>query len=238
MSSSEYYDNFINYQVETGINDRIYGLYRKLCKTGLNADYDILEIGCGIGSLTYLLSRKVKRGTIEATDISPRSIDYAKKYIDKPNVLFSSSDILNYTPKCKTFDRILLFDILEHIDEGKHYSLFSKITSWMNENSLLLINIPNPMYILYDRKNNPQALQETDLPVFTGKLAYVLDSASLDIMHLETYSVWAKDDYIFLTVKKRKDFVKKVLNDERNFLKKLLVRLGREYRNLTYRYPR
>ncbi|MEJ0080478.1 MAG: class I SAM-dependent methyltransferase [Puia sp.] len=78
MSSAEFYDDFIGYQVKSGINDRIYLLYKRLCKSGINTNSNILEIGCGVGMMTYLISRKVRNGRIEATDISTQSIAYAK----------------------------------------------------------------------------------------------------------------------------------------------------------------
>ena len=79
MGPSEFYDNFITYQIKTGINDRIFGLYKRVCSLSISNNDRILEIGCGIGSLTYLLSQKVKKGKIEAIDISPKSIEFAKK---------------------------------------------------------------------------------------------------------------------------------------------------------------
>ena len=91
----------------------------------------------------------------------------------------------------------------------------------MNENSLLLVNIPNPNYIIYDQKHNPQALQETDQPIFTDRLANVLAMASLEIEYLETYSIWVKNDYQFLIIKKRKEFVEQLVSTERTFHRKI-----------------
>jgi cyclopropane fatty-acyl-phospholipid synthase-like methyltransferase len=237
MNSSEFYDNFISYQIKSGINDRIFNLYKRLCKIGLSHDTHILEIGCGIGTLTYLISRKVRQGLITAVDISPLSIEYAKIHLPRPNIFFYSAGILEFEPGITHFDKILLFDVLEHIPENDHENLFVKISNWMNENSLLLVNIPNPNYILYDRKHNPQALQETDQPIFTDRLASVLAMASLEIGYLETYSIWVKNDYQFLIIKKRKEFVEQLVSTERNFMEKLKGRLSREFRKLVYRYP-
>ena len=35
MSASAFYDDLLSYQIESGINDRIYSLYKKLLKHGL-----------------------------------------------------------------------------------------------------------------------------------------------------------------------------------------------------------
>jgi hypothetical protein len=60
----------------------------------------------------------------------------------------------------------------------------------------------------------------------------------MDMVYLETYSVWAKDDYQFLIVKKRTDFVERLLSSERLLFEKLTVRLGRLTRKLKYPYPK
>ncbi|MCY7309437.1 MAG: class I SAM-dependent methyltransferase [Bacteroidota bacterium] len=237
MSSAKFYDHFIKNQVESGINDRIAGLYRRLCKMGLHTNSTVLEIGCGIGTLTYLLTRKVKTGRIEATDISPQSIEYVKKNLIRPNLSLFAGDILKLEPTAKSFDFVLLFDVIEHIPVEDHAVLFAKINRWMHTDSSLLINIPNPASILFDEKNNPAALQEIDQPVYPDYLATVLAKAGLDIIQFETYSVWVKNDYQFIVIKKRKDFEEIVLSKERNIFQKGIVWWGRKWRKLRYRYP-
>ncbi len=239
MGSSEYYDNFISYQVRTGINDRIYGLYKRVCGLGISKNDHILEIGCGIGSLTYLLSRKIKKGKIEAVDFSSKSIEFASLRLKKrKNVSFTSSDILEFKPENATFEKILLFDVLEHIPEQEHFRVFEKIEKWMDQHSLLLINIPNPTYILFDQKNNPNALQEIDNPVFLKKLTDILDSNALDIHYFETYSVWVKDDYQFLIVKKKSAFIEQKLSQQRGLFEGVYLRFKRSFRRAIYHYPK
>lgn len=238
MSSSDFYDNFISYQIDSGINDRIYKLYKRICKLGISTNTNILEIGCGIGSLTYLLSRKIKRGRIESMDISQKSIEYVKENLTQSNLCFSSSNILDFEPKYSNFDKILLFDVIEHIPEETHIDLFTKINQWMNNDTLLLINLPNPNYIIFDQKNNPQALQEIDQPIFIDKLVNVLAKVNLNIEYLETYSVWVKNDYHFLIIRKQTEFTENLLSENRNLIDKILVKLNRDFRKLIYNYPK
>lgn len=237
MSSAEFYDHFIKNQVESGINDRIYGLYRRLCKMGIQENSTVLEIGCGIGTFTYLLTRKVRTGRIEATDISPQSIAYLNKNLSRPNLFTFAGDILQLEPTAKSFDFVLVFDVIEHIPQEDHATLFSRISQWMHEDSCLLINIPNAGYILFDQKNNPAALQEIDQPVYPEQLATILAAAGLGMEQFETYSVWVKNDYQFIVVRKRKDFEEKILSKERNIFQKGIVWLGRKWRKIIYRYP-
>jgi len=237
MDSAAFYDKFIDYQIESGINDRIAGLYKRSCKTGLTTASHVLEIGCGIGTLTYLLLKKVRTGRIESVDISPKSIEFAQHHLKAANLSFHAADILGFEPQQKLFDRILLYDVLEHIPLEQHPQVFQRIRRWMNDESLLLINIPNPAYILYDQKNNPAALQETDQPVYLAPLSAALTSASLDILSIETYSVWVKEDYQFIIVRKRKEFEEKILSDKRNFFQKAAVWFKRKWWRMKYPYP-
>jgi trans-aconitate 2-methyltransferase len=237
MSSAEFYDDFIKYQVKSGINDRIYQLYKRLCKLGISSNTNILEIGCGIGTLTYLLSRKIKQGRIEAVDISKKSIEYAKSNLKLPNIFFFAADILEFEPGFSKFDFLLLFDVIEHIPEENHLALFKKISGWMNPDATLLINIPNPKYILFDRQFNPQSLQEIDQPIFINRLTNDLAKAGLQIDYFETYSIWVKQDYQFLVIKKETEFAERFLHGERNVFQKIKIRLSREFRKLMYNYP-
>ncbi|MGQ0737758.1 MAG: class I SAM-dependent methyltransferase [Bacteroidota bacterium] len=237
MSSAEFYDNFISYQVQSGINDRIFGLYKRLCRTGLSTDSNVLEIGCGIGTLTYLLLKKIRTGKIESVDISPKSIAFAQQHLKAANLTFHTADILGFEPQYKLFDRILLFDVLEHIPLEQHQQVFQRISRWMNDESLLLINIPNPAYILFDQKNNPAALQETDQPVYIAPLSAALASASIDIVSVETYSVWVKEDYQFIVLRKRRPFEEKLLSTKRNLFQKGILWIKRRWRKLRYPYP-
>ncbi|MBI5371165.1 MAG: class I SAM-dependent methyltransferase [Sphingobacteriales bacterium] len=237
MSSAAFYDNFIQEQARSGINDRIAGLYQKLCRQGLHTGSSVLEIGCGIGALTYLLAGKIKKGNIEATDLSPASVAFAQKHLDQSNLVFYAGDILELNPRAASFDYILLFDVLEHIPLEKHPALFQRISGWMGEDSMLLINLPNPGYILYDQQHNPAALQELDQPVFTEILVPRLAAAGLELHYFETWTVWAENDYQFLLLRKKTAFTEQLLSGKRTLLHKIRVRLGREWRKIRYPYP-
>ena len=238
MSAANFYDEFLASQIRSGINDRIYNLYRKVLRLGLKTDENILEIGCGIGTLTFLISRKVKKGVVEAFDPSPKSIEFARQKIRQSNVHFFVGDAVDYRPQHSwSFDKILLFDVLEHIPEEKHSAVFELCDTYLQPDGLLLINLPNPDYILFDRIHQPEILQQLDQPIFLRSLFPKLEEANFELLSFEKHSVWVKNDYHFLMLRKKREFTEEYLNRSRTFFQKLTHRLQREVRKLKYRFP-
>ena len=233
---SDFYDEFVNEQAASGINERIFSLFKRTKKLGLKSNSNVLELGCGIGTFTFLLSKIVKQGIIEAVDISPLSIMYAKGKLKKQNIKFITSNILNYTPEHNNYSFIVLFDIIEHIHLHKHDVFFGNIQNYMNDYTLLLINIPNPKYTEYDRLHQSHLLQIIDETVYLNDLSAVLYKNNLYIHFFETYSIWAKDDYQFIVVRKNHPFEEIKLSSLQGYGKKIKERLKREYIKKIYKF--
>ena len=232
----EYYDAYVPRQQESGINDRIYGLYKRLLKSGLNKNSNVLELGCGIGAMTYLLSRMVKIGIVEAVDISGESINFARQRIKQPNIGLIAGNILNYVPKNGRFDFITLFDIIEHVPIEDHPALFKSVSGFANEETMILINIPNPAYIEYEIKHRPDLLQVVDQPLPLGSILNNLIANGLDLVFFESYSVWVEQDYQFFIARKAKAFNEIKLSTNRNFFSKAMKKLERELIKIRFPY--
>lgn len=233
---SDYYDDFVDQQRLSGVNDRIYRLYKLCIEWGLLPHSNVLELGCGIGAFTFLLSNFVKKGQLEAVDLSPKSIEFAKERIKKKNISFSAGDVIDYKPALKSIDFITLFDIIEHIPLETHDRLFQNLSELANENTKILINIPNPAYIEYDMDNNPDILQIIDQPVPLSLIAKNLENYGLSLIYFKTYSIWVENDYQFFVIEKKKKFKEIKLSSKRTLFQKITKRLEKAYLNLRYRY--
>jgi 2-polyprenyl-3-methyl-5-hydroxy-6-metoxy-1,4-benzoquinol methylase len=121
---SQFYDQFSERQIKIGVNERLIFLFKQLKKLGLTKKSKILELGCGVGAFTYLLSKKVEKGYIEAVDLSEKSIENAQKNIQKNNVQLFVGDVVHYQPQESDFDFITLLDVIEHIPIEEHFNLF------------------------------------------------------------------------------------------------------------------
>lgn len=231
-----FYDKFVEEQRQRGINDRIYSLYKRLLKQGLRSNSTVLELGCGIGVLTFLLSKKIVSGRIEAVDISPDSINFAKQKLKQSNIQMVAGDIVQHQTSLKNIDFITLFDVLEHIPIERHSELFKNIAAVADERTQILINIPNPDYIEYDMENQPELLQVIDQPLPLSVIFKNISQNDLVLVNLETYSIWVENDYQFFVIHKKKKFTEIKLSDKRGFIQKAIKKTQRTFVKVFYNY--
>ncbi|XP_070554648.1 malonyl-[acyl-carrier protein] O-methyltransferase-like [Ptychodera flava] len=96
----------------------------------LNRQDVLLDVGCGVGSLTALLSKRVARVT--AFDISPEMIKQAKEISTAENITYSVGDatkLSTYEEYRNSFDKVVTYFSLHWMKdfktavEGIHQSL-------------------------------------------------------------------------------------------------------------------
>lgn len=230
----DFYNDFVNYQTRSGINERIYTLYKKMLSQNLGSSSRVLELGCGIGVMTQLLSKKVKQGYIEAVDLSNKSIELAKSKVVRSNISFFTGDVVYYIPKEKKYDFITLFDVIEHIPIEKHQDLFRNLAAIADDDTQIIINIPNPAFIEYLKKNDPASLQIIDQPVPLQTIVDNAENSGLQIINFNTYSIWVENDYQFMVIRKRKDYEKILISDQRTLIQKIKHKLNHFYTHLRY----
>lgn len=106
----------------------------------------VLDIACGEGFGTMILSRKAKE--ITGVDISVNTIiDARKKYntSNYPSIRFISSEALIFLKKTrKKFDVIVCYETIEHI---KEYKIFlTLINKRLKSEGLLILSTPNKKF--------------------------------------------------------------------------------------------
>jgi SAM-dependent methyltransferase len=83
------------------------------CSDGEN----ILDAGCGTGSLTSALSRRINARSITGVDFSPIYIDYASQAIRDPRITFKVGDICALPFADRSFDRVLSLLVLHFVPQ-------------------------------------------------------------------------------------------------------------------------
>ena len=214
---TKFYDEFSSQQEKTGLNIRHLTIFNNLKKSGLKENSKVLEIGCGIGTVTNLIARFVLEGKIVAVDISPQSIEVAKRaHKNFSNVQFLVSDMSDFKSNI-IFDFVVLPDVLEHIPLEQHPLIFKIINQYTHSESVVLINIPNPSYLRWLHKNKPQLLQIIDQPLSTDILLNICYQNDFHLHSLQVYSIDIEEgDYQSIVLKRGRDFeFSKVTNTSR-----------------------
>ncbi|MFC5192099.1 class I SAM-dependent methyltransferase [Algoriphagus aquatilis] len=201
-----FYDQFVEKQAKTGINSRHLSILDKVKKAGLQANHRILEVGCGIGTVSHLLATQVPQGKVLAVDISPESIEKAKVlWKDQKNLGFEVSDMSDFDKKGETFDFFVFPDVLEHIPVDQHFRLFQNIQKHSHADSVIFIHIPAPRYLQWMIDNEPEKLQVIDQPLDSGDLIKNITANGFYLERMETYDLFFEEkDYQYFVFRSAK----------------------------------
>ena len=201
-----FYDQFAEKQAKTGINSRHLSILDKVKKAGLQANHRILEVGCGIGTVSHLLATQVPKGKVLAVDISPESIEKAKVlWKDQKNLGFEVSDMSDFDKKGETFDFFVFPDVLEHIPVDQHFRLFQNIQKHSHADSVIFIHIPAPRYLQWMIDNEPEKLQVIDQPLDSGDLIKNITANGFYLEKMETYGLFFEEkDYQYFVFRSAK----------------------------------
>lgn len=216
-----FYDQFAEKQEKTGINSRHLSILNIVMEAGLRSSHSILEVGCGIGTVSHLLANQVKKGEVLAVDISPESISKAKEiWKDQTNLTFEVSDMSDFEKTGKTYDFFVFPDVLEHIPVDQHARLFQNIQKHSHSDSVVVIHIPAPRYLKWMIENEPQKLQVIDQPLDSGDLIKSLTNAGFYLDKMETYSIFFKEkDYQYFIFRATKPLIQSTPRSKWDILK-------------------
>ncbi len=216
-----FYDQFAEKQEKTGINSRHLSILNIVMEAGLHSSHSILEVGCGIGTVSHLLANQVKKGEVLAVDISPESISKAKEiWKDQTNLTFEVSDMSDFEKTGKTYDFFVFPDVLEHIPVDQHARLFQNIQKHSHSDSVVVIHIPAPRYLKWMIENEPQKLQVIDQPLDSGDLIKSLTNAGFYLDKMETYSIFFKEkDYQYFIFRATKPLIQSTPRSKWDILK-------------------
>jgi cyclopropane fatty-acyl-phospholipid synthase-like methyltransferase len=221
-----WYNSFSANQVKTGTNIRHFNILSELVDSGLKRGHRVLEIGCGIGTLTGLINQYLKKGKLVATDISNESIEIAKKTIKGANKIdFIVTDMIGFKSDDK-FDFIVLPDVMEHIPLEQHEALFKTMANCIHDESIIFIHIPHPTALDSLRRTSPEKLQIIDQSISAKDMIINASAANLRLIEYRAYSLTAKQtDYVFIKFKKDTPFDLIQLPKSKIIKKKTLLRL-------------
>lgn len=102
----------------------------------------ILEIGCGYGRYTVLLTKDLGYVHTTGVDISEEQIEYAKNQYHLQNV-YCRDAVEFLQQEQRNYDAVILMDVLEHLELEYAVKLLRLIHGSLNAGGKLIIQVPN-----------------------------------------------------------------------------------------------
>lgn len=172
----------------------------------------ILDIGCGSGYGSFLLSQDSKE--VVGIDYSKKAVDFAKEHFYRDNLYFQNMDWQNLVNLNKVFDGIVALEFLEHIDQ--HEEFLKIVIKLLAKEGIFIFSTPNRNLSL---GNNPYHLKEFNPYELTKLLSKYFAKFTL-------YGQFLKPEYI----KRKEEFQKLQLYLEqfpRNVIRKFIPKFIR-----------
>jgi trans-aconitate 2-methyltransferase len=183
-----YYNNYVSHQKKIGVSNRHRIIFKNLLKLGLRKESNVLEIGCGIGTVSSLIIKSIPKGFFVGVDISSESIAIAKSFNPHKNVSFIVSDMSDFHSNA-VFDFVVFPDVLEHIPVKDHKILFEKVAAVCSPKAKVLINIPEPNALNWTRTHTPEKLQIIDQSLSMQELINTVYPCGFHVQSIEPYSI-------------------------------------------------
>jgi ubiquinone/menaquinone biosynthesis C-methylase UbiE len=102
---------------------------------------NVLDLGCGTGSYTYLVDRD---GCI-GIDLHINALKIAKKYCKRSEFIVSSA--INLPFRDEIFDVIFMWEVLEYLKPGSENKLIQEIHKISNPKAQLFLSAPNHHFL-------------------------------------------------------------------------------------------
>ena len=211
--SRSFYNNFAAQQRITGVNSRHTSIFNKALSLGLKTNHSVLEIGCGIGTLSSLLIPYLRYGELFSCDLSPESIKVAQEAFAQWqncefHVLDGSEFILD-----RKFDMVIMPDSCEHIPVEHHNRMFKNISKMLKDDGILYIHIPHPYNLDWFRVYEKDKLQIIDQSLYLNEFCKTIEDTDFYVFSEEPYNVWSSlrlgewwGKYTHRVLRKKEDF--------------------------------
>ncbi len=98
---------------------------------------NILDVGCGVGGTTIALNKR--EADVFSLDVNPKRLEYVRERMEKTSS--TAANALQLPFKKKSFDVVILQDVIEHVNEPK--ILMSEIHRVLKSKGILYLTTPN-----------------------------------------------------------------------------------------------
>lgn len=138
------------------------------------AGKDVLDLGCGVGYGSYIMSLIAK--TVDGIDVSFEAISEANSLYKRDNNCFYCNDITKLE-SLKTYDAIVSFEFIEHINPDIFFDVVYKS---INKDGVLIVSSPINLF-------GPGTKPSNNFHVFEWTTKEFIDNICLHFLNAEFY---------------------------------------------------
>jgi len=162
-------------------------------RAGLADGQNILELGCGWGSLTLWMAASYPAASITAVSNSASQrehIEAEARARGLDNVQIITADVNHFTPPDEHYDRIISIEMFEHM--RNYQTLLQRVASWLHDDGLLFVHIFCHHRLMYPFETEGEH-NWMGRYFFTGGLMPALDTLLHFQQNLLLQDFWAVD---------------------------------------------
>lgn len=111
---------------------------------------ELLDLACGNGRI---LQELLQFGHCTAGDASPAMLSLIRNRFPDADLTVTEIDLLSGVPEGK-YDAITIFRFLRHYEYGTRRKLWARLRAALNENGILLFDVPNVRFEVPHREKN------------------------------------------------------------------------------------
>ncbi len=169
----------------------------------------ILEVGCGIGSISWRMSYLWEKSEVVGIDISPKSIEVAKTLFGDSKVSFSRIENgLTVDSLSGKFDLIIFMDVYEHIPPESRFSVHKALNKLSSDDGRIIITVPTPRFQNWLKNYDPEKIQPVDEDISLETMQKLAQDTEKEILLYQDINVWREGDYAHVVLGKRNGWSK------------------------------
>ncbi|WP_316816486.1 class I SAM-dependent methyltransferase [Pedobacter nyackensis] len=209
--STEHVISYYNEHVKNKLNDyisvnpRIEEAWRTLVNYAPEKPLRILEVGCGIGSVSYRLSKHWPGVEVNGLDISTHSIQIAEKLFVGSNLKFQAGILKEDTFDGK-FDLIIFMDVYEHISVLDRPVVHAALHKLLNNKGRMFLSVPTPHNLKWCLKHKPETMQPVDEFISFDVIGRLAADTGSEVLLYQVKDIWNQGDYAHVVFEKNDDF--------------------------------
>lgn len=192
----EYYDSQVQGKLRGYVegNDRVECAWLTIEQWAGEEPARVLEVGCGIGDITWRMSQRWINSHVVGLDVSQHSLRLAEALFGESRISFCEGPLVKERLS-GSFDLIVLMDVYEHIGVESRRELHEAIKELTNERTRIVLAFPTPRHLAWLKIHQPDKIQPIDEDITIETMSVLAHDTGTDVLFYKEVGVWHEGDY-------------------------------------------